>query len=115
MQVQERHSYRYAEEILDKAFPTEKNEILHALRSTPFVLRDEPTIRRRGGRIVARLTIDQVATNSQLETAFEQKGWISKPRIISGSESKLEADFKKIKTGPLASGSKAVWGLYEPK
>ena len=46
---------------------------------------------------MARLTIDQVATNSQLEAAFEQKGWISKPKIISGSESKLEADFKKDK------------------
>ena len=27
----------------------------------------------------------------------------------------LQADFKKIKTGPLAPGSKAFWGLYETK
>lgn len=97
MRIQERHSYRYAEEILDQAFPTEKNEILQVLRSTPFTERATPTLRRRGGRVVANLTIDQVATNRELETAFQQRGWITKPKIISGSQSKLEADFKKGK------------------
>ena len=47
--------------------------------------------------IVANLTTDKVPTNKELEKTFEQKGWISKPKIISGSESKLEADFKKGK------------------
>ena len=97
MRIQERHSYRYAEEILDKAFPAEKGEILQVLQSTPFVRRDPPTVRTRGGRVVARLTIDQVATNKELERAFEQRDWISKPKIISESKSKLEADFKKGK------------------
>ena len=43
------------------------------------------------------MTTDQVATNRELEIVFQQRGWISKPKIISGSQSKLEADFKKGK------------------
>ena len=48
-------------------------------------------------RIVSDLTIAQIATNKELEEAFRRKGWIIKPKIISESESKLEADFKKGK------------------
>lgn len=97
MKIQERHSYRYAEEILDKAFATEKDEILEVLQSTPFINRADTKVRRREGRIVAELTIDQIATNKELEKAFQKKGWIIRPKIISESESKLEADFKKGK------------------
>lgn len=97
MKIQERHSYRYAEEILDKAFATEKDEILEVLQSTPFINRADTKVRKREGRVVARLTIDQIATNKELEKAFQKKGWIIKPKIISESESKLEADFKKGK------------------
>ena len=43
------------------------------------------------------MTIDQIATNKELEKAFQKKGWIIRPKIISESESKLEADFKKGK------------------
>jgi hypothetical protein len=97
VKIQERHSYRYAEEILDKAFPAEKDEILGVLKSTSFINRAIPKVRKREGRVVARLTIDQIATNKELEKAFQKKGWIIKPKIISESESKLEADFKKGK------------------
>jgi hypothetical protein len=43
------------------------------------------------------LTIEQVTTNKELEKAFQERGWVSKLKMISGSESKLEADFKKGK------------------
>jgi hypothetical protein len=43
------------------------------------------------------LAIEQVTTNKELEKAFQERGWVSKPKIISESKSKLEADFKKGK------------------
>lgn len=110
MRIKERHSYRYAEEILDQAFRLEKGEILQVLQSTPFSKRATPTLRKRDGRIVANLTIDQIATNKELESAFQQKGWIIKPKIISESESKLEADFKKGKIQvEIQFGNMARW------
>jgi len=110
VKIQERHSYRYAEEILDKAFATEKDEILEVLQSTPFINRADTKVRKREGRVVARLTIDQIATNKQLETAFQEKGWMIKPKIISESESRLEADFKKEKVQvEVQFGNMARW------
>ncbi len=110
MKLAKQHSYRHAEAILEKEFAQEKKEIIDCLRRAKWCYLDAPRERKRGGRIVARLTIDQKATNKIVEKMFGAKKWKVRPRIISESESRLEADFKKGKVQvEVQFGNMARW------
>ncbi len=109
MKIAKRYSYRHAEAILDSEYPEEKAEILKCLRSVKWV-RTEPRERKRDGRVVATLSIDQRKTNSALEETFRTRGWEVHPRIISESTSQLAADFKKGKIQvEIQFGNMARW------
>jgi len=95
MEIIETYSYRHAEAILTTTYRREKKEIIEVLQETTWVTYPEPKHRRRHGKIVATLTIDQPKTNRLIETAFQAKGWEVGPRIISESPSRLQSDFKK--------------------
>ncbi len=110
MLISEIHSYRHAEAILDKEFPQEKKEILEILGAVPFARKDKVRDRVRKGKLVSRKSIDQVATNKEFERAFGGKSWEVKPRIISASASRLEADYKKGKIQvEIQFGNRARW------
>ncbi|MHC5055456.1 MAG: BglII/BstYI family type II restriction endonuclease [Planctomycetota bacterium] len=96
MKIAETYSYRHAEAILDSEYAREKKEILACLRAAKWV-RTKPRERTRNGRVVARLSINQAATNKALEAVFSKRGWDIHPRIISNAASQLAADFKKGK------------------
>ena len=109
MRIAEKYSYRHAEAILDSEFPEEKADILTCLRSAKWV-RTEPRERKRGGRVVATLSINQRATNVAVEELFNAQGWEVHPRIISESTSQLAADFKKGKIQvEIQFGNMARW------
>jgi hypothetical protein len=95
VQIARTHSYRHAEAIIEKEFPQEWSEILAVISSVQWVPKLPPINRTRNGRVVARLTINQTATNVIFEQAFRDRGWLIHPLIISTSESRLVADFKK--------------------
>ena len=110
MKVKASHSYRHAEAILEKEYPAERAEILAALEEAEFQYLPEPKERKRHGKVVAVLTINQNLTNKVVEEAFESKGWEARPTIISASKSKLKADFKKSKVQvEVQFGNMARW------
>jgi len=96
MKIAETFSYRHAEAILDSEYPEEKKDILACLRAAKWA-RTEPRVRKRKGRVVATLSINQAATNKALEALFSKRDWDVHPRIISNAVSQLAADFKKGK------------------
>lgn len=98
MEISETYSYRHAEAILEKEFPNEREEILYIISSVQWQPKPSPVTRKRDGRIVATLTINQKRTNELFEQEFTAHGWAKHPKIISRSESELVADFKK---GPI--------------
>lgn len=95
MQIADTYSYRHAEAILEKEYPTEKSEIEHAIQQVEWQPKSKTKVRERQGRIVARLDIDQIQTNVAFVQQFDAMGWAQHPLIVSGAESKLAADFKK--------------------
>jgi len=97
MRVAEKFSYRHAEAILEKVYPNEKSEIEAAIGAAAWKMKSAPKTRSRGGRVVATLDVYQVKTNEALSAQFLKHGWTSKPLIVSTSESRLVADFKKSK------------------
>lgn len=88
-------SYRHADSILTMEYKQEKEEIIQVVNSVEWVPKPEIKIRRRAGRVVASLDLDQVATNEVIEERFVELGWETQPRIVSRTESRLVADFKK--------------------
>jgi hypothetical protein len=100
MEIAQTYSYRHAEAILRHEYPVEINEIIEIIRAVNWELLPTPRERRRKGegRIVATLLINQNATNARFDQEFEARGWQRHPKIVSESESKLVADFKK---GPI--------------
>ena len=98
MKIVETFSYRYADAILEKAFPAEQQEIIDVIEGVEWSKKSPPVIRERGGRVVARLTLDQKGTNKSIDSRFESLGWTPQPKIVSHSDSNLKADFKK---GPI--------------
>ena len=95
MEVSATYSYRHAEAILERVFDTERQEIVDAIHTVAWVPKSRPVIRTRDGRQVAYLTLNQRATNRAFDEAFENRGWIKHPHIVSNSASQLAADFKK--------------------
>jgi hypothetical protein len=95
MRIADSLSYRHAESILTVEYREEKEEIIQVITSVGWVPKPELKERKRKRRIVARLDIDQVATNEIIERCFLELNWQIHPRIVSESESKLVADFKK--------------------
>lgn len=95
MEIAQTYSFRHAEAIMEREFPEEQADILEVLSAVPWNPKLPPVTRRLHGRVVATLTIDQATTNGSLEREFQQKGWEIHPFIVSRSESRLVADFKK--------------------
>ena len=95
MEIAETYSYRHAEAILAYEYSSERDEILAVISEVSWVRIDPPRIRRRNGLVVATLSINQRRTNGQFDEKFQARGWIRHPRIVSHSQSKLEADYKK--------------------
>ena len=98
MEISESYSYRHAEAILERVFASQREEILDVISGVAWVPKPRPVIRRRNGREVANLTLDQRATNLAFDAAFESRDWVKHPQIVSNSPSQLAADFKK---GPI--------------
>lgn len=96
MQVTDAYSYRHAEAILDKEYPAERNEIVTVVSAVEWQRKEPATKRRRGNRTII-LTVDQGRTNQRFAEEFRVRGWEAYPRIISHSESDLQADFRKGK------------------
>jgi Restriction endonuclease BglII len=110
IRIVDAYSYRHAEAILKAEFRTERGEIVAALEGTAWVPMAKPKVRKRKGKVVARLTIDQVGTNKAIEAQFAARGWQVRPRIISSSESQLASDFKKGKVQvEVQLGNMARW------
>ena len=98
MEIAQTYSYRHAEAIIEKEFAAEWQEILDVISAVQWVPMAIPRERRRHGRVVAILTIDQIQTNQRFEHQFDSRGWELHPRIVSRAQSQLAADFKK---GPI--------------
>ncbi len=99
MKVAATYSYRHAEAILLHEFAQEMQEITDVIATVQWQASPKgPTPRVRDGRQVAMLSINQAATNREFDREIEQRGWERHPRIVSQSESRLVADFKK---GPI--------------
>lgn len=94
MQIQQTYSYRHAEAIIEKEFPQERAEILEVISSVQWTPLAQPKTRRRG-RMVLQFTINQIATNTAFNEEFKNRGWGIHPLIVSTSDSRLVADFKK--------------------
>jgi hypothetical protein len=94
MKIAKTLSYRHAESILTTEYRGEQKEIIQVLSSISWVPM-ELKERKRNGRVVARLDINQNGTNALIEEAFVKLGWERHPRIVSAAESDLAADFKK--------------------
>jgi Restriction endonuclease BglII len=97
IRIAESYSYRHADAILASTFPHERQEIVAALTQTDWVPIDPPKERRRKGKVVATLSIEQKGTNSAIEATFHALGWAVHPRIISSSTSNLASDYRKGK------------------
>jgi hypothetical protein len=95
VEIAQTHSYRHAEAIIEKEFAQERAEILTVIQSVEWSLKNPPVTRRRNGKVVANLTINQAATNSAFEAEFRKQDWTVHPLLVSTSESRLVADFKK--------------------
>lgn len=95
MKIAQTLSFRHAESILSSEYRVEQKEILRIFSSVNWVPMAVPKLRKREGRIVARLDIDQAETNKVIEGCFVELGWKKHPKIVSSSESNLVADFKK--------------------
>jgi hypothetical protein len=93
--IAQTHSYRHAEAILEVEYPEHTREIREVLAIVNWQPKKDKKSRVRGGRVVATLDIDQIATNAAIEKEFEERGWTPRPMIVSHAESRLAADFKK--------------------
>jgi hypothetical protein len=109
LQINSRFSYRHAQAILDVEFAAELGEVETVLTSVPW---SPKRVRRTRGGKTYSFSIDQRATNAAIESAFSSlnTGWIKHPNIVSHSESRLVADFKKGKVQvEIQFGNMARW------
>lgn len=95
IRIADTYSYRHAEAILTQSFRNEHVEILQSVISAAWVPMAQPKERKRNGRTVARLDIDQIGTNKSVESQFLRFGWSPRRRIVSNAGSHLVADFNK--------------------
>ena len=95
MEIAKTYSYRHAEAIMEHEYSQEMAEIREVIGGVAWVALPQPKVRRRDGRVVCIKTIDQVKTNVVVERAFKALDWQIKPEIVSESDSKLAADYKK--------------------
>lgn len=98
MTIQDEISYRHARAILEQEYPEELHEIVDVVHAVAWVPRPSPRERKREGRVVAVLTIDQKSTNKLFEKEFASRQWQKHPRIVTHAASELAADFRK---GPI--------------
>jgi hypothetical protein len=97
IRIAQAYSYRHAEAILDAEFAMEKREIVESITASRWIAMTEPRERKRKGKVVAVLTIDQDETNKAIEGEFHARGWDIRPKIISKAGSDLRSDFRKGK------------------
>jgi hypothetical protein len=95
MEIAQTYSYRHAEAIMKHEYPNGMAEIRDIIRAVEWQRLPEPKERRRKGRTVAVLLINQNTTNEKFEQEFGARGWERHPLIVSSAESRLLADFKK--------------------
>lgn len=88
-------SYRHAEAILIQSYSADFEEIKDAITSAKWAVVNPPKVRKRKGKVVATIDIDQIATNKNIEQQFSARGWEPRRRIVSNSPSHLAADFNK--------------------
>ena len=78
-----------------QSYPAEFAEIKAAITSADWVIINPPKVRKRKGKVVATIDIDQTATNKDIEQQFSTRGWEPGRQIVSNSPSMLAADFNK--------------------
>jgi restriction endonuclease BglII len=103
------YSYRHAESIISSEYPAERKDILDILAAVDWKPKMPFVVRERGAQTF-NLSIDQAKTNAAFEEQFKLKDWQIHPRIVSHSDSKLVADFKKGKVQvEIQFGNMARW------
>ncbi|MGA2220468.1 MAG: BglII/BstYI family type II restriction endonuclease [Verrucomicrobiia bacterium] len=109
MKIHSTYSYRHAEAIVASEFKQEKKDIQTAIAAVHWQPKNPPVTRTRGKQVF-HLTTDQIATNTRFEEEFKALSWEIHPRIVSHSDSKLVADFKKGKVQvEVQFGNMARW------
>jgi len=94
MRIEQIYSYRHAESILTVEYAQEKAELEQVFSTVNWIPKRKKK-RKRKGKVVATLDINQKATNKAIENEFLVLGWEKQPTIVSNSQSQLKADYKK--------------------